>query len=98
MKFEEVFPAFRQGKRIRRTCFATNDPKSWVDKTDQTPMSIDLENLLAEDWEIEQKKIEVSLKDLQTAWNEEIVPRSGGKVHSWEISNTFEIFIKKLGF
>jgi hypothetical protein len=48
MKFEEVLPALREGKRVRQRKGAWND---WTSFNEM--MSVSTKSLLADDWEIE---------------------------------------------
>lgn len=60
MKFEEVLPALKEGKAIRRTggcwqsingCYGLIDNQIW-DMYDNWVDAIDVQDLLSDDWEI----------------------------------------------
>ena len=72
MKFEEVLPALREGKKIRRTtdfwknfiyCYQLIDNQLW-DGAEEWIDAIDVLDLLADDWEIVKEKKKVKLRDL----------------------------------
>ena len=70
MKFEEVLPALREGKRIRRNYF---DEEKYIEVRRFDGFICDnydidytfcLDDLLADDWEIVKEKKKVKLRDL----------------------------------
>lgn len=72
MKFEEVIPALREGKKIRRKSWgAKNHNYIVVDKEDDLIVDMvygkfpfTLGDLIADDWEIVTEKKKVKLRDL----------------------------------
>ena len=75
MKFEEVLPALREGKKIRRKdivwrnyygflFISETENKIFSDNVDNYDYKIIKEDLLAEDWEIVKEKKKVKLRDI----------------------------------
>jgi hypothetical protein len=69
-----LIDAVKSGKRIRRS--------SWKSKDYWNPLNFDLEDILATDWEIEERKIEITESELDYIFNSLLPKPSLEKVES----------------
>ncbi len=104
MKFEEVLPALREGKKIRRKndywlaytgCYQLIDNQLW-DMYENLIDAIDIYDLLADDWEIVKETKKVKLRDLTEEQLEKWERKNctGGKCHDCVFnSNTGCIYV-----
>lgn len=67
MKFEQVYQAFKDGKRIRRAKESDNLYYKF-DKESECQLMLTTSRMLADDWEIEPKTVTISLIDLTEAY------------------------------
>ena len=95
MKLEDVLPALKEGKKIRR--------KVWVHQVVfinihfiGSALLSNLENLLADDWDVVEEKRELSWEDIRDAFMHNVCTITvGGEVmYQYEPESTR----KKLGF
>lgn len=73
MKIEEVLPALREGKKIRRTFWWEGHyfklASDGIVDQEGKKFTFGKDDLLCSDWEIIKKKKKVKVRDLPTTWN-----------------------------
>jgi hypothetical protein len=91
MKFEEILPEIRKGKKFRYAGGAFFDLQSFG-------RNYPADMLIGEQWELEPITKEISLKDLEEAWNQVVVPSGRGIQNYAASSSSFKLFSQILGF